>query len=419
MSLATRSILRAAGGNWQQLPVAVALSICAAASLSAQEAVGTTRAMPEPASAPGWTFTPAFGYGLTYDDNISMFGVHVAEETNDDLIAAYQPSIDLGYRGRHTRLETDYSGSFLNYRTFSGLNRWDQRGKVELRREESARVKWFLRGSGAAIPSTDLIELGGIPYRRTGATDFEGRAGVTVALGARDSIGSSFMDQVIDFEHTMDPRPVLRGGQVLESLNVWRHRMTGRLSVGTDYSFRRAAVTGDNEQFSIHAAEAAVDYELSPTWTFSGGAGLSYLESTASTASRTGPAWRAAFDWRRNSTSFHVGYIRSFIPSFGFGGTIQNEEAGVGFRTALFHSRRWYTDQSAVFRNDQPLTSTYEQLPLRSLRTNSVLGFAPGPWVRLEAYYGRTQQSSLRAGGQLFRNRVGFQIVTSKPVRVS
>ena len=111
--------------------------------------------------------------------------------------------------------------------------------------------------------------------------------------------------------------------------------------------------------------------------------------------------------------------MRSFIPSFGFGGTIQNQEAGVGYRTALFGSRRWYTDHSAVFRDDSPLTAMVEQLPLRSLRTNSVLGFAPQPWVRLEAFYSRVQQSSLRAGGLVYRNRVGFQIVTSKPVRVS
>jgi len=402
-----------------RIAITIALLLSAGAGLSAQAPVGTTRVTPAAASAPGWTFTPAFGYGLTYDDNISMFGIRVVEEANDDVIAMYQPSIEVGYRGRHMRVEGDYSGSFLNYRTFSGLNRWDQRGKLELRREESARVKWFLRASAAAVPSTDLIELGGIPYRRTGATEAEGRAGVDIALGARDSIGSSFMDQVIDFERTADLRAVLRGGQVLESITVWRHKLGGRLAVGTDYSFRRATVTGDAEQFSIHAAEAAVDYELTRAWTFSGGAGVAYLEGTPVTPSRTGPSWRASLEWRRNSASFHAGYLRSFIPSFGFGGSIQNEEAGVGYRTALFHSRRWYTDQSAVFRNDTPLTSTFEQLPLRSLRTNSVLGFAPEPWVRLEAYYARTQQTSLRAGGQLYRNRIGFQIVTSKPVRVS
>jgi len=402
-----------------RLTIAIALSLSAGAPVAAQERVGPNVVAPASTSAPGWTFTPSFGYGLTYDDNISMFGIRVAEQANDDVISMYQPAVEVGYRGRHTHLEADYSGSFLNYRTFSGLNRWDQRGKLELRRQESARLKWFVRGTGAAVPSTDLIELGGIPYRRTGAVEEEGRGGIDIALGSRDSVGSSFMDQVIDFERTNDSRVLLRGGHVLESLNAWRHKLGGRLSIGTDYSFRRATVTGDTEPFNIHSAEGAIDYELSPAWTFSGGAGLAYLERTPTTAAHTGPAWRASLEWRHNTSSFHAGFVRSFIPSFGFGGTIQNEEAGAGYRTVLFHSRRWYMDHSAVFRNDRPLTSTFEQLPLRSLRTNSVLGFSPEPWVRLEAYYSRVQQTSLRAGGQLFRNRVGFQIVTSKPVRVS
>jgi hypothetical protein len=402
-----------------RLAMAMAVSLCVGASVAAQERVGTTAGAPTTSSAPGWTFTPSFGYGLTYDDNITMFGISVAEAANDDLISMYQPALEIGYRGRHTLLEGDYSGSFLNYRTFTGLNRWDQRGSLELRRQESARLKWFLRASGAVVPSTDLIELGGIPYRRNAAIQEEGRAGVDIALGPRDSVGSSFMDQFIDFERTNDSRTLLRGGHVLQSLNAWRHKLGSRLSVGTDYSFRRATVTGDAEPFNIHSAEGAIDYQFSPAWTFSGGAGLAYLEGTPTTPAHTGPAWRASLEWRRDTSSFHAGFIRSFLPSFGFGGSIQSEEAGVGYRTVLFHSRRWYTDQSAMFRNDTPLTSTFEVLPLRSLRTNSVIGFAPEPWVRLEAYYSRLQQTSLHAGGQLFRNRVGFQIVTSKPVRVS
>ena len=71
-----------------------------------------------------------------------------------------------------------------------------------------------------------------------------------------------------------------------------------------------------------------------------------------------------------------------------------------------------------MFRDNQPLTSTVEQLPLRSLRTFSILGWEPQNWMRLEAFYSRVQQTSLRAGGQLYRNRIGFQIVTSKPVRM-
>jgi hypothetical protein len=141
-----------------------------------------------------------------------------------------------------------------------------------------------------------------------------------------------------------------------------------------------------------------------------------YLQETALTASRTGPAWRVSLDRHRAGRTFHLGYIRSYIPSFGFGGTIQNQEVGVGYRTPL--SRHFYLDNSAVFRDNQPLTNTLEQLPLRSLRTYSIIGWEPQGWVRLEGYYTRVQQSSLRAGGQLYRNRFGFQIVTSKPMRM-
>jgi hypothetical protein len=46
------------------------------------------------------------------------------------------------------------------------------------------------------------------------------------------------------------------------------------------------------------------------------------------------------------------------------------------------------------------------------------VGWAAQRWVRLEAFYARAQQSTLRPGGQVDRNRIGFQIVTSKPMRV-
>ena len=53
-----------------------------------------------------------------------------------------------------------------------------------------------------------------------------------------------------------------------------------------------------------------------------------------------------------------------------------------------------------MFRDDQPLTDILNQLPLRSLRTNSVIGWTPQVWVRVEGFYSRSQQSSLRFGGQ-------------------
>jgi hypothetical protein len=81
-----------------------------------------------------------------------------------------------------------------------------------------------------------------------------------------------------------------------------------------------------------------------------------------------------------------------------------------------------------VFRDNQPLTGSgviqdpvtgaVDQLPLRSLRTHTTIGWEPQPWVRLEMFYVLVQQTSLRAGGFIDRSRVGFQIVTSKPMRI-
>lgn len=398
------------------IQLTVMLAALAGAGLRAQEKIAS--GAPQPDYRAGWTFTPTIGFSETYDDNISLFGRGTADSQNDDYIAAVFPAAELHYAGKHTNLDMGYSGSFADYRNFSVLNRWDQSGRFELKRQENARLTWFGRASAAILPSTDLVELGGIPYRRTGARTASGRAGFEYGINARNSFTTSVDYQSIDFDRPEDVNVILLGGHVLESMNGWRHKFSSRLALGTDYSYRRATVSGDTQTFNIHTTDMAVDYELSSTWGFSGGVGAVYLQGTTETAARTGPAWRASLDHSRGGTRFHVGYIRSYIPSFGFGGTIQNQEIGVGYRTPIFGSRRFYLDNSAVFRDDEPLTDTIEQLPLRSLRTYSSLGWEPQPWVRLEAFYTRVQQSSLRAGGRLDRNRVGFQIVTSKPMRM-
>jgi hypothetical protein len=393
-----------------------ALGLSTLAPAHAQERLGSTEAAPSYRA--GWTFTPTVGFAEVYDDNISLFGVNTAEGQNDDYISSVFPSADLHYIGRHTRLGLGYTGSILNYQTFTVLNRFDQRADVDLRRQETARLSWFARANGAMLPTTDAIELGGIPFRHTGATTLEGRGGMTYAFSARDSISAALNYQRIKFDRPVDVTASLRGGDVIESMAAWRHKIDSRLAMGTDYSYRQALVTGDLETFNIHTAEAAVDYDLSQSWSFNGAGGIVYLQPTATTLATADPAWRLTLNWHRSLMTFHVGYLHSFIPSFGFGGTVRNDEIGTGFHTPLFGSRHFYTDQSVVYRDNEPLTSITEQLPLRSLRTYSIIGWTPQPWVRIEGFYARVQQTSRQVGGELFRNRFGFQIVTSKPMRV-
>jgi hypothetical protein len=396
--------------------ITLVLAALLSSGLGAQEQLGSGG--PQPTYRGGWTFTPTLGFSEAYDDNVSLFGRNTAEQENNDYVSTIFPAADLHYGGKHTSLDMGYAGSFLDYRTFSVLNRWSQRAKFELRRQETARLKWFGRASAAMIPTTDLIELGGIPFRHTGAVTRDARGGIEYSVNAKNSISNSLNYQSVEFDRSADVSAVLLGGRVLESMTGWRHKLDSRLAVGADYSFRRAMLVDDPQAFSIHTSEAAVDYEVSPQWAFSGGAGVVYLQATPESAARTGPALRARIERHRSGTTFHVGYLRSYIPSFGFGGTIGNQEVGVGYRTPLFHSRRFYIDNAAVFRDNQPLTDRFEQLPLRSLRTYSTFGWQPQPWARLEVFYSRVQQSSLRPGGQLKRNRIGFQIVTSKPVRM-
>jgi hypothetical protein len=399
--------------------VAVAIAVVGvvwSAPLRAQERFGS--GAPEPAYQPGWTFTPIFGFAGAYDDNISLFAERTAEEQNNDMIATIFPGADLHYRGRHSNFGANYGGSFLDYRTYSSLNRWDQSAGLNFDQQTSERMKWYVHGSGAVLPSTDLVDLGGIPFRQTGARTLEGRAGLEYVLSPTSAVTVASGYQDISFDRPLDIVNDLRGGHVFETLGTYRRKLDERLAVGGDYSYRIASVFGESEDFNIHTALGAVDYALSPGWTLSGGAGIVYLQQTSITAAHTGPAWRVSLDRHHASATFHIGYARSYIPSFGFGGTIANQEVALGFHLPLFHSRHFYTTNSAVFRDDSPLTDTALQLPLRSLRTYSILGWQPGPYVRIEGFYSRVDQSSLRAGGQLYRDRVGFQIVTSKPMRI-
>jgi hypothetical protein len=402
--------------------VAIGVALCAQPT-HAQEKLGS--GAPEQTYRAGWTFTPTIGVSETYDTNVALFST--GHDGTEDYVSTVFPGADVHYMGKHSSLDMGYSGAFLDYRTFDSLNRWDQRARVEFRQQETARLTWFGHATAALLPSTDLVELGGIPYRKTGARTADGRGGVEYALTGRDSLNTSINYQMVEFDRANDvPANTLRGGRIFESMSAWRHKVTERVAIGADYSYRRALVTGDPEPFNFHTTEAAMDYRLSSDWSFSGAAGVVYLQQTSLFAARVGPAYRAALERRHNRTTFHVGYLHTFIPSFGFGGTVESQDVGVGFRTPL--SRRIYIDGSAVFRDNQPLTGNsiiidpttgvIDQLPLRSLRAHTILGWEPQPWVRFEVFYALVQQTSLHVGGYLDRNRVGFQIVTSKPMRI-
>jgi hypothetical protein len=75
-----------------------------------------------------------------------------------------------------------------------------------------------------------------------------------------------------------------------------------------------------------------------------------------------------------------------------------------------------YAEGSVSWRSNEPLVAG--DVPLRSLWLGGLVGYAAQPWLRIEGFYGRTQQRIDRPGGDVERNRIGVQVVTAKPVRI-
>lgn len=396
--------------------IAVALLAVAASARAQDERIGSST--PTLDYQPGWTFTPTVGVAETFDDNITLFGIGTADNLNNDYITSVFPSADLHYEGKHTHFNVDYGGNYLGYRTFNALDRWDQNGSFDLRREETAHVKWFAHANGVTMPETDLIEFGAIPYRHTGATMVSGATGFEYLLSARDSVSVTSGYQSFHFQRSDLGPSYLRGGDIFDESAQWRHRPSEHLAFGADYEFRRAMVVGDAEQFNLHSVEAAADYDLSETWSTSVAAGVVYMQPTPTLPARTGPAYSVGITRHRATNSFRVAYINSYLPAFGFGGVIKNQEINGSLHLEIAHRPHLYTEQTAMFRNDTPLVATTLQLPLRSFIAYSVFGWEPDRWVRIEAFYVRVNQTSLQPGGVIYRDRVGIQIVTSKPMRM-
>lgn len=393
-----------------------ALSLALAAAAGAQETFSS--AAPAPALRPGWVFTPSLGVSETYDDNITLFG-NLEPTNNNDLVSSVGPDGTLTYYGRHTRLSAGYGASFLNYRTFSVFDRWNQRGRAELRRQQNAHLEWFVHGDGQAVPSTDVLEYNGVPFVHTGAVSFNARGGVDYQLDARNTVTSTLQYQHVTFDAPSDVyRSYLRGGWAGASINTYRRRLDDRLSIGGDYRFERSRVRFDIDTADVQTIEGAVDYRLSSSWNFSGAAGVAILTANLAAAGRSAPAFRASLEQSERGRHFRVGYLQGILPSFGLGGSKNTKELSVGFFTPLFNSRRFYTDNAAVYRDNTPVLTSLDPLELRSLRTYSTFGWMAQRWVRIEGFYTHLSQSSLVAGGRLDRNRIGFQIVTSKPMRI-
>jgi hypothetical protein len=194
------------------------------------------------------------------------------------------------------------------------------------------------------------------------------------------------------------------------------------LTVGGQYEFTRAIVAGDpriangsDDRFNLQRGAFTARYAVSPSINVSGGVGIARIGAGLTHEARTGPAWQLGVTHRGHHALIAASYVRSYVPSFGFGGTFQNEEWN-GSVHVPFARNRAYADGSVSWYDNDALEAV--QPSLRSVWLSGRLGYRVTRWLRIEGFYSRAQQDSQRPGGRLARNQIGFQIVTSKPMKL-
>jgi hypothetical protein len=168
-------------------------------------------------------------------------------------------------------------------------------------------------------------------------------------------------------------------------------------------------------KFAIFNGWGGVDYQLTEVSRVYGGYGLARLSAADIGPSKTSPVYRAGFAHRFRAASFDASYARSFQPSFGGGGTLDNEEFAVNVNAPV--ARRMYMNANVSWRKNKTLGVFTPSLV--SVWMGGSFGYAIQRWVRVEAYYSGTHQRIDRPGGQMDRNRFGIQVVTVKSMRIN
>lgn len=404
----------------------------------------------DPNTPPGWVVTPTIAVGQTFDSNVSLnpHGTGII----DDYLTAVSPSLGLGYRGRRTDFEALYLGSYDFYREVSQFDAANQRANIELKQRLSRRLNLFARDNLAITPTTEDLATGVAPVvlrrRTTRFNDFRG--GVETVFSSKTTLSTAYTSQWITFARDEEVAPLLRGGHSHGAEVTLRRALTPHVALSGDYTYQRAIVNNGGDQFDVQNAGATLDVELSRSFSAFAEGGYAWLSPGREQPRHDAPTFRVGLGWQHPRANWDVQYGRAFLPSFGFGGSVQNEELAGTLRVP-FNPRVTLTARASVRENDPlrnagvvppptvieglgvPLSGTSANLPLvaptelppsgldtslRSISAQTSLVFLATRWLRLEIYGSHSFQDSQVAGGQISRTRAGVQVSTSRSMRV-
>jgi hypothetical protein len=390
--------------------LAAALLLASSSRASAQQSPSEF----ESGNMPGWTFTPGVVASTIYDDNVGLSANFPTEPPpQGDLLFVIEPSGQLEFVGPHTNFSSGYRGYLRRYSDLEQLNGYDQRGYATLRHGFSRQLSIFASDTFMKVPSTDELQLNGVPFSRTGSRNNNFATGLESRPTRRTDLNVRYELTWVDFDAT--PALLLRSGLFHGVQTDMFRRLNGRASLGGEYSIRFAKLDNGLHSLTFQNAGVSFHYDSGPRTKIHAAAGVAYLIDRLLNESHIGPYVRADIEHHMERANVGAGFTRDFVPTFGFGGSSQSESFHA-FVTMPVYRNRIYMQQSVSWRRTDPLIVISPALNTWWL--HSTVGYGVTRWMRAEGYYAFTRQDSNIPGGLIHRNRIGAQIIVAQPMRI-
>ncbi len=366
-----------------------------------------------PSRTPGWTVTPGVTFGAIYDSNVALASAPAdTKRTQSDRLLLAEPFGQLEYFSRRTEFSSGYQGYLRRYADVTQLNSFDQRGYLSLRRLATRRLTFFLHETYAKVPTTDEVELNGVPFSRTGSKMNAIAAGFDARVTKYTDVSFRYENTWVAFDR---PESFLTGGFVNGGRAELSRRLNDRLSVGAEYGARVADLNEGTHQVTFQDTGGILHYGLGSRTTLSLAGGWAFLNDKLLNDRRNGAYVRGEITHDAQRATVGASFERMFVPSFGFGGSNQSDQIR-GFVRMPFDRRRLYFQGSAAWRRSNPLIAT--ELELDTIWIRSTLGYSASRWLRFEGFHAFTRQDSKMTGGEINRQRAGVQVVVSQPMRI-
>lgn len=366
-----------------------------------------------PSRTPGWSVTPGFTFGTIYDSNVALASAPAdTRRTQGDRMLLAEPFGQLEFFSPRTQFSSGYQGYLRRYADVTPLNSFDQRGYVSLRRLATRRLTFFLHESYADVPTTDEIELNGVPFSRTGSQMNAIAGGLEARLTKYTDLSVRYENEWVQFDRE---ESFLTGGFLNGGRAELSHRFSERLSAGGEYGIRFADLNQGIHHVTFQESGGTLHFAVDPHTMLSVAGGWAFLNDQLLHAQKNGAYVRGDITHDARRATVGGSFERMFVPSFGFGGSNQSEEVR-GFVRMPFDRNRLYFQGSAAWRRSIPLIAN--ELQLDTIWIRSTLGYSMSRWLRLEGFHAFTRQDSQVTGGEINRHRIGAQVVVSQPVRI-